>query len=444
MRHGKDVMVDKPGVITLDELAEVRRVQAETGRIFSVCYSERFENRATAKASRARRGRRDRHASCRPWASGPHALRNNPRPDWFFQRRRYGGILCDIAAHQCDQFLHFTGSTRAEVVASHIANHANPDTPELEDFGEVLLRGNGGTGYIRVDWYTPEGPAACGATGGSRSSAPTAISSCASTSTSAGRPGGDHLFLVDGKGTQHIDCSDRAVALRPAPDRRRAEPHRDRDAPGTLLPGHRTRAEGRGDGHRGWTEVMSSQLARRRGRARRRRQAPARPMPRSPGLFEVKAVCDLTPDKLRATAAEFGVAWHDGVAAPTCLPARSIDLIDLCTPPNTHRGLIEQALAAGFHVICEKPLIGSLADVDAVAAAQRAARGTLSPIFQYRFGNGLQKAQALAGQGLCAPRANHDDGNSWRRDGDYYAIQWRGKWATETGRLLPHPGHPRA
>jgi predicted dehydrogenase len=156
MRHGKDIMVDKPGVITLDELAAVKLVQAETGRIFSVCFSERFENRATEKASQlVAAGAIGRVVQT--VGLGPHALRNNPRPDWFFQRKRYGGILCDIAAHQCDQFLHFTGSTQAQVVASHIGNFGNPDTPELEDFGEVLLRGNGGTGFIRVDWFTPKG-----------------------------------------------------------------------------------------------------------------------------------------------------------------------------------------------------------------------------------------------------------------------------------------------
>ena len=204
MRHGKDVMVDKPGVITLAELAQVKQVQAETGRIFSVCFSERFENRATEKASRlVAEGAIGKVVQT--VGLGPHALRNNPRPDWFFQRQRYGGILCDIAAHQCDQFLHFTGSTRAEVVASHIANHANPETPELEDFGEVLLRGNGGSGYIRVDWYTPKGLGTWGdgrltilGTGG--------YIELRKYVDVAGRPGGDHLFLVDAKGTQHIDC----------------------------------------------------------------------------------------------------------------------------------------------------------------------------------------------------------------------------------------------
>jgi predicted dehydrogenase len=204
MRHGKDVMVDKPGVITLDELAAVRKVQAETKQIFSVCYSERFENRATERASQlVAAGAIGKVVQT--MGMGPHALRNNPRPDWFFQRKRYGGILCDIAAHQCDQFLHFTGSTQAEVVASHIGNLGNPETPELEDFGEVLFRGNGGTGFVRVDWFTPKG---LGVWGDGRLTilGTEGYIELRKYVDIAGRPGGDHLFLVDGKGTQHIDC----------------------------------------------------------------------------------------------------------------------------------------------------------------------------------------------------------------------------------------------
>ena len=214
MRAGKDVMVDKPGVITLAELAEVRRVQAETGRIFSVCYSERFENRATAKASElvaAGAIGRVVHTA----GFGPHALSNNPRPDWFFQRKRYGGVLTDIAAHQCDQFLHFTGSTKAEVTASHIANHANPKTPELEDFGEVLLRGDGGSGYIRVDWYTPKGLPVWG-DGRLTILGTDGYIEVRKYIDIAGRPGGDHLFLADQKSVQHMDCSTTPLPYGPA------------------------------------------------------------------------------------------------------------------------------------------------------------------------------------------------------------------------------------
>jgi len=206
MRHGKDVMVDKPGVITLDDLAMVKQAQAETGRIFSVCYSERFENRATERASQlVADGAIGRVVQT--VGLGPHALKNNPRPDWFYQRKRYGGILTDIAAHQCDQFLHFTGSTTAEVVASHIGNVANPDRPELEDFGEVLLRGNGGTGFIRVDWLTPDG---LGVWGDGRLTilGTHGYIELRKYIDLAGRPGGDHLFLVDGKKQHYIDCKD--------------------------------------------------------------------------------------------------------------------------------------------------------------------------------------------------------------------------------------------
>ncbi len=205
MRAGKDVMVDKPGAITLEQLEQLRRVQAETQRIFSVCYSERFENRATEKASQlVAAGAIGKVVQT--VGLGPHALNNNPRPDWFYQRARYGGILCDIAAHQCDQFLHFTGSTQAQVVASHIANHANPHKPELEDFGEVLLRGNGGTGYIRVDWYTPKGLPVWG-DGRLTILGTDGYIELRKYIDVGGRPGGDHLILVDQKGIQRLDCS---------------------------------------------------------------------------------------------------------------------------------------------------------------------------------------------------------------------------------------------
>ena len=211
MRHGKDVMVDKPGVIALEDLTAVRRVQEETGCIFSVCFSERFTSRATEKASQLVAAGAIGKV-IQTVGLGPHRLGGNKetgsksRPDWFFQRKRYGGILCDIAAHQCDQFLHFTGSTEAEVVASHIGNYDHPETPELEDFGEVLLRGNRGTGFVRVDWFTPEG---LGVWGDGRLTilGTDGYIELRKYIDVGGRPGRDHLFLVDGKGTQYIDCS---------------------------------------------------------------------------------------------------------------------------------------------------------------------------------------------------------------------------------------------
>ena len=206
MRHGKDYMVDKPGIIGLDQLAEVRRVQAETGRIYSICFSERLEVPAAVKAGElVKAGAIGRVVQT--LGMGPHRTNLPTRPAWFFQRARYGGILADIASHQMDQFLYFTSSTQAEVVASQVANYKHPQYPELEDFGDALVRGNGGTGYVRVDWYTPDGLPTWG-DGRLTILGTEGYIELRKYVDVAGRPGGNHLFLVDQKGVQYIDCSD--------------------------------------------------------------------------------------------------------------------------------------------------------------------------------------------------------------------------------------------
>jgi predicted dehydrogenase len=205
MRHGKDYMSDKPAFTTLAQLAEARRVQAETGRIFSVCFSERFENAATVRAGElAAAGAIGKvvHTT----GLGPHRINAPSRPPWFFRRAQSGGILTDIASHQADQFLFFTGSTAAEVVTAQVANWKFPQWPELEDFGEMLLRGNGGSGYARVDWYTPDG---LGTWGDGRLVVlgTDGYLELRKYVDIAGRPGPSHLFLVDAKGVRHVDAS---------------------------------------------------------------------------------------------------------------------------------------------------------------------------------------------------------------------------------------------
>ena len=204
MRHGKDYLADKPGFTTLDQLAQARAVQRETGRIYSVCYSERFQNRATVRAGELVHS----GAIGRPIQTvglGPHRLNAPSRPAWFFERQRYGGILTDIGSHQADQFLFFTGSTSAEVVASQVANFAHPEYPELEDFGDMLLRGDRGRGYIRVDWFTPDG---LGTWGDGRLTilGTEGYIELRKYIDLEGRPGGDHLFLVDKHQTRYIEC----------------------------------------------------------------------------------------------------------------------------------------------------------------------------------------------------------------------------------------------
>jgi predicted dehydrogenase len=205
MRHGKDFMVDKPGMTTLEQLAEVRRVQKETRRIYSILYSERLENRATVKAGElVKAGAIGR--VIQTVGLGPHRMNTKSRPAWFFEKERYGGILCDIASHQFDQFLFFTGSRQAEVVASQVGNVHHPQFPGLEDFGDVMLRGDGGSGYIRVDWFTPDGLSTWG-DGRLTLLGTDGFIEIRKNVDIGGRAGGNHLFLVDGKETRYVDCT---------------------------------------------------------------------------------------------------------------------------------------------------------------------------------------------------------------------------------------------
>ena len=206
MRAGKDVMVDKPGVTTFDDLAAVEAAVAETGRIFSVCFSERFIVPATIVAGKliadGAIGR-----VVQTLGMGPHRLNRGIRPDWFFDPAQYGGILTDIASHQIDQFLHFTGSTDAEVVAATVGHfRAADDLPDFEDFGEVLLRSDRACGYVRVDWFTADGLPTWG-DGRLTILGTEGTIELRKYVDVAGRPGTDHVFLVNGHGTRHIDAS---------------------------------------------------------------------------------------------------------------------------------------------------------------------------------------------------------------------------------------------
>ncbi|MEO1313382.1 MAG: Gfo/Idh/MocA family oxidoreductase [Pseudomonadota bacterium] len=156
MEAGKDVMVDKPGCTTLEQLDQIRAVQARTGRIWTVNFSERFEVPAVAKADAlVQQGAIGR--VIQTVGLGPHKQNLKTRPAWFFERARYGGILCDIGSHQIDQFLHFTGSETAQIQHAHVENTTMPEQPGFQDFGEVTLSSPTGHGYVRVDWFTPDG-----------------------------------------------------------------------------------------------------------------------------------------------------------------------------------------------------------------------------------------------------------------------------------------------
>ncbi len=205
MQHGKDYMSDKPAFTTLDQLAAARKVQAETRRIYSVNYSERLETRTSQRAEDLiRSGAIGR--VIQTLGLGPHRTRLETRPWWFFERDQYGGIICDIAAHQFDQYLHYTGATAAEIVHAQVANYNHPAYPGFEDFGDIVLRSEGCTGYIRVDWFTPDGLSTWG-DGRLVIMGTDGYIELRKYVDIAGRPGSDHLFLVTQEKTEYFDCS---------------------------------------------------------------------------------------------------------------------------------------------------------------------------------------------------------------------------------------------
>ena len=143
---------------TLDQLAAAREAVTRTGQKYAVYYSERIHVEAAVLAGQLI----DRGAIGRViqvMGMGPHRLgAPESRPDWFYRRAQYGGIITDIGSHNFEQMLTFTGSEDAEILSSAIGNFAHPDHPELDDFGEAhIALSSGASGYVRVDWFTPDG-----------------------------------------------------------------------------------------------------------------------------------------------------------------------------------------------------------------------------------------------------------------------------------------------
>lgn len=206
MSAGKDVMSDKPGCTTLADLQRVRDASARFDRIWSVNFSERFEVPAVQKAAQLiAEGQIGKVVQT--MGVGPHRLNKATRPEWFFDPQAYGGVLVDIASHQIDQFLLFTQSTDAEVVSATVANYNNHATPGLQDFGELVLRSDNGHGYIRVDWYTPNGLPTWG-DGRLTILGTTGYIELRKYVDIAGRDGTNHLLIVNDEPPLHINCAD--------------------------------------------------------------------------------------------------------------------------------------------------------------------------------------------------------------------------------------------
>lgn len=206
LEAGKDYLTDKSPFTTLAQLDEVKGVVSRTGRKYMVCYSERLLSECTYYAGElAREGVIGKVVQVLNLA--PHNLSAPSRPEWFFRKEAYGGILTDIGSHQFEQFLHFTGALDADINHARVDNIDNPDYPGLEDFGEAqLTTDTGASCYCRVDWFNPAGLRSWG-DGRTFVLGTKGFMEIRKYIDVARNTGGNRIFLVDEKGEYEIDCT---------------------------------------------------------------------------------------------------------------------------------------------------------------------------------------------------------------------------------------------
>jgi predicted dehydrogenase len=203
MQRGKDVMVDKPGVTTFDQLAAVERAVRDTGRIWSICLG-RLASPAVQEALRiVRSGELGRLVHTTSLA--PHRLNRALRPSWFFDAPAYGGIINDIGVHSIDQFLAFADADEAEIVSCSIGAFGT-EPPGFEDFAELVLATPSVRGYVRLDWFTPDGLPTWG-DGRFFVLGTEGTLELRKNLDIEGRDGTDHMFIANRTATRHVDCS---------------------------------------------------------------------------------------------------------------------------------------------------------------------------------------------------------------------------------------------
>src|SRR5690625_1839180 len=206
MEAGKDYFTDKTPFTSLSQLEETKKIVEQTGQKYMVYFSERLHvEGAVFAGDLIKEGAIGRVLQVTGF--GPHRLNAPSRPDWFFNKEQYGGILCDIGSHQIEQFLYYAGCKDAKVLHSKVAYYDNPQYPELEDYGDaILVCDNGVTQYFRVDCVTPDGLSVWG-------DGRTFIVGTEGTIDIrkyvdiAREKVGDHVFLVNNEGEKYYNVS---------------------------------------------------------------------------------------------------------------------------------------------------------------------------------------------------------------------------------------------
>ena len=206
MAAGKDYFTDKAPFTTLEQLASAREAVAKTGRKYMVYYAERLHDEGSILAGYlVQEGTIGKVIAVTGF--GPHRLGAPGRPRWFFEREKYGGILCDIGSHQLEQFLFYGNEEDAVVNSSRVANFAHPEYPELEDYGDMTLTGKKGTAsFFKLDWFTPDGLRTWGDGRMFIQGTEGFIEVRKYVNLAAAENGGGHVYLVNGQGEKYLNA----------------------------------------------------------------------------------------------------------------------------------------------------------------------------------------------------------------------------------------------
>jgi predicted dehydrogenase len=207
MRAGKDVLCDKPGVTTAEQLAAVQAAVKETGRVWSIAVGRVTSPAIQAALNVVRSGELGRLVQMVNLA--PHRLNRALRPAWFFDKPAYGGIINDIGVHAIDTFLAFADADGATIESACVGSFGT-EPAGFEDFAELLLSTPSLRGYCRMDWFTPDGLPTWG-DGRLFLTGTEGTLELRKNLDIEGRAGTDHMFVANRTGTRHVDCSNLPV-----------------------------------------------------------------------------------------------------------------------------------------------------------------------------------------------------------------------------------------
>jgi predicted dehydrogenase len=212
---GKDYFTDQAPLTTLEQLAQARDMAKKTGKKYAVYYSERIHVESAVYAGQLVEqgaiGRVVQVIGFGPHRLGASVSQGGSRPEWFFVKKHYGGILCDIGSHNVEQILYYTGAKDGRAVRSHIANDPHPQYPALDDFGDAeIVLDNNATGYFRVDWFTPAGLQPWGDGRLFILGTEGYIEQRKYVNLGVKGSGGGHVFLANGKEETYINVSGKA------------------------------------------------------------------------------------------------------------------------------------------------------------------------------------------------------------------------------------------